>query len=340
MKRFTDTEKWAGWVRGLPPEWKLFWVYLCDNCDNAGVWKLDMPLASFCCGLPLDLAQAPAALLERLEIIDEGQRLFVPSFIPFQYGKLSPDCPAHKHVFRLLEKHGLMANGDGALPDHGARDLASSWNAARAARGFGPDETAAGDGPGTQAAEAAHAEGHSWPILHRCIDRHWLTFDIECRSYPVSLANFFGQGRYKAYLADDWTPPKSHQPAAAAPELARSHSPKRPAAKPRPPLPQSLSTDTERWSAVLTAFKASMEPDEFMAWLPCLTYLGHHGETLYLRASSCFHASWTRRNHEDAILAAYAVDGVARLDVRVDEIPDEEESEPQTQDTNEATPSR
>jgi len=41
-KRLTATEKWNDpWFCGLNIEDKLFWIYLCDNCDHAGIYKWD-----------------------------------------------------------------------------------------------------------------------------------------------------------------------------------------------------------------------------------------------------------------------------------------------------------
>ena len=46
-KRFTDTEKWKkGFVRNLPPAYKLLWLYMLDDCDNAGVWQVEVEVAS------------------------------------------------------------------------------------------------------------------------------------------------------------------------------------------------------------------------------------------------------------------------------------------------------
>ena len=47
-KRFTDTEKWKDpWFCALTEKEKLFWVYIVDNCDHAGIWRVNWPLVQF-----------------------------------------------------------------------------------------------------------------------------------------------------------------------------------------------------------------------------------------------------------------------------------------------------
>jgi len=54
-KRFTASDKWEDeWFRQLPETSKLFWLFLLDRCDIAGVWKTDYGLASFCIGKTID----------------------------------------------------------------------------------------------------------------------------------------------------------------------------------------------------------------------------------------------------------------------------------------------
>lgn len=110
MKRFTETLKWADpWFRRLSGEAKMLWFYLIDHCDNIGLVELDLELASADCGLKLELKHL-FELGERVQEIDGG-KVFLPKFIPFQYGKLSPSCPAHKRVLEAVEVHGLEKKG-------------------------------------------------------------------------------------------------------------------------------------------------------------------------------------------------------------------------------------
>ncbi|MFA5135562.1 MAG: hypothetical protein WC505_07300 [Patescibacteria group bacterium] len=113
MKRFTETAKWnSSWFRKLSPEFKCFWQYICDTCDAAGVWDVDIALAEFVIGCHLDGAldafnSSPAE--QRIFVFDGGTKWLITKFIRFQYGSLSNDCKPHKKVIKLIEKHGVEA---------------------------------------------------------------------------------------------------------------------------------------------------------------------------------------------------------------------------------------
>lgn len=107
--RFTDTDKWRdGWFRRLPSRHKMLWLYLCDTCDNAGVWEVDQELATFEMGQPIDLADALACMGDRILPIDDGRKWWLQKFITFQHPTgLTKSVSPHKNVIRLLERHGL-----------------------------------------------------------------------------------------------------------------------------------------------------------------------------------------------------------------------------------------
>jgi len=106
-KRFTETAKWDDpWFRGLPPEMKLAWGYLCDKCDAAGAIELDTPLAEFQIGAEVDWDRFVEASGGRVERLENG-RLWLTKFVDFQYGKLSESCPPHRPAIQSLKKHRL-----------------------------------------------------------------------------------------------------------------------------------------------------------------------------------------------------------------------------------------
>jgi hypothetical protein len=107
-KRFTEANKWADpWFRKLPIEYKTLWQYLCDKCDNAGVWKKDIELAEFYIGAQLTEKAALEYFnngKERIKLLDSGLWLLT-DFVSFQYGELSMGCPPHKQILSLIEKY-------------------------------------------------------------------------------------------------------------------------------------------------------------------------------------------------------------------------------------------
>ncbi len=110
-KRFTETEKWKKrkW-REYPPIIKLFWLYLCDNCDPGGIWPPDMELAEFQIGDRIDMKVVQQHLSDRLHVMPDG-KWFLRDFVSFQKGvdikNLNPQNSAHVGVMRCLEKYTL-----------------------------------------------------------------------------------------------------------------------------------------------------------------------------------------------------------------------------------------
>lgn len=106
MKRFTDTSKWSDpWFMELSVVAKLLWFYLLDNCDNAGVINFNSKLAAVQIGEPVK-EQHFSELKDRVQSLECG-KLWIPKFIAFQYGVLSPECRPHAAVLELVERHRL-----------------------------------------------------------------------------------------------------------------------------------------------------------------------------------------------------------------------------------------
>jgi hypothetical protein len=111
-KRFTDIHIWADvWYRKMTPAMKLLWKYICDNCDDAGIWKVDLELAAFCIGVPLAEEEIQTAFFDpirpRVEQICDG-KWWVIKFCEFQYDRLSDKCPPQTKAFRSLVEHDLL----------------------------------------------------------------------------------------------------------------------------------------------------------------------------------------------------------------------------------------
>lgn len=118
-KRFTDTGKWDKQsFADLPVKLKLVWVYLCDRCDHAGVWDINMSLLSFQTGIKMSIEELASGFGVWVEV--RGTKLLLTNFIEFQYGTLNPDNRVHQSVLSRLEK--LAPSKDLTSPLHGAKD--------------------------------------------------------------------------------------------------------------------------------------------------------------------------------------------------------------------------
>ena len=105
-KRFTASDKWKKvWFRKLPVEYKMFWIYLLDQCDYAGIWDVDFESASFLIGKEINSDKATEFLKSQIHIFKNGNKWFVLDFISFQYGNLHRKSNTHKSVLSLLEKY-------------------------------------------------------------------------------------------------------------------------------------------------------------------------------------------------------------------------------------------
>ena len=115
-KRFTDTDKWKKrWFRCLRNDFKVFWIYVLDQCNHAGIWEVDFELAWFYCK---DVArrgmsytrwkkEIQEVFYKQYQEIDDGKRWFIKDFIEFQYNTLSESCKPHIAVINTLNKYNI-----------------------------------------------------------------------------------------------------------------------------------------------------------------------------------------------------------------------------------------
>ncbi|HEY9874611.1 MAG TPA: hypothetical protein V6D12_14320 [Candidatus Obscuribacterales bacterium] len=119
-KRFTDTDKWKKkWFRSLSNDQKVFWQFILDNCNHAGIWDVDFEYASIFCG-PLNEKEIREVFIKQYRELDGGKRWLIADFNDFQYGELNPNNNAHKSVLNILEKAG--AHEPLKSPSGGAKD--------------------------------------------------------------------------------------------------------------------------------------------------------------------------------------------------------------------------
>lgn len=106
-KRFTDSDKWKNpWFRELDETYRWLWLYILDNCDAAGIWRIDFRLASYCIGKKINTREVEDYFENKIVLIDHD-KWFIPSFIEFQYGTLKEESRPHLSVIKILQKNGI-----------------------------------------------------------------------------------------------------------------------------------------------------------------------------------------------------------------------------------------
>lgn len=125
-KRFIDTAIFSkGLVRGLQGANKLLWIYLITHCDHSGIWDVFPDEAELKTGFKYDWDDVQVCFGEKIVIIDDGKKWFIPGFIEFQYNsmELNPANKTHNSVLRTLSKYNLTdQNKVLTSPLQGAKD--------------------------------------------------------------------------------------------------------------------------------------------------------------------------------------------------------------------------
>lgn len=129
-KRFTDTDLWKNqrWFRKLNPIFKLGFCYIKDQCNHAGIWKIDCSdLIEDLCIEEFDISKFVDAVnvefdkisgkkinKERVRVLEKNL-LWITGFIQFQYhgkdGKVNPDGAPARTALTLLEGLGTLSEG-------------------------------------------------------------------------------------------------------------------------------------------------------------------------------------------------------------------------------------
>lgn len=113
-------------LRGLQGAYKTLFIYYITECDHAGIWnKLDMDIASMLIGEKFTIEGIEDAFGD--ELIDLGDKWFMPSFVEYQYGTLNPENRAHNSVIKILLKNNIdienLKNKPHISPLQGAKDM-------------------------------------------------------------------------------------------------------------------------------------------------------------------------------------------------------------------------
>lgn len=138
-KRFTDTGKWAKEsFSELSLKMKLVWIYLCDNCNHAGIWDINLKLISFQIGEEIGIEDLKNGLKDKI-IFLENKKIFIPTFVDFQYGELNDANRAHKSVIDILKKEGAFEGLNRSLQGRKDKEKDKDKDNKGGVGGNGPD---------------------------------------------------------------------------------------------------------------------------------------------------------------------------------------------------------
>lgn len=116
-KRFIDTEIFKKkWIRDLPTEYKLLYIYILTDCNHWGVWEVDLEVAAIRLRCP-EIQNAGQKILEKFgPQIDayREDRWWIVEFCDFQYGPLKETNRMHLSVIEGLKKENLYKKYVGA----------------------------------------------------------------------------------------------------------------------------------------------------------------------------------------------------------------------------------
>lgn len=110
-KRFHATEIWdEDWFIELPKDYKLFWFYLKDKCDQAGFFRINVLLFNSTHQVNIDIETAFELFnkgKKRLRKVN-GSMWLVEDFFKFQYGqKFNDKNVVHLGIEKIYTNHGV-----------------------------------------------------------------------------------------------------------------------------------------------------------------------------------------------------------------------------------------
>lgn len=105
-KRFTETDKWKdpSFLKMKPTE-KLVWLYIMDNCNNAGFMEWDVDICAMFTGMKSEhVLGAYEGLKRGFKGAKDSSWIYIPEFLKLQKNlPLNPENNAHKQIISIVE---------------------------------------------------------------------------------------------------------------------------------------------------------------------------------------------------------------------------------------------
>jgi hypothetical protein len=105
MNRFTDCEKWRdSWFVDLTPHAKLLFIYIVENCNNAGIYEINKKLLPIYLGITTEELKSVITELNKSYLkSSDGKLIWIKNFLKHQKKlPLNENNKAHKQIINIL----------------------------------------------------------------------------------------------------------------------------------------------------------------------------------------------------------------------------------------------
>lgn len=104
--RLTDADKWKDvWFSNLTPYAKLLFIYLTENCNNAGVYEINKKFILFYTGLNEEQLKTSIQEITKTYIkSNDGNRIWIRNYLKYQKKlPLNVNNNNHKQIIMILQ---------------------------------------------------------------------------------------------------------------------------------------------------------------------------------------------------------------------------------------------
>ena len=109
MIRLTDTDKWKTWLIHLPPEYRLLWLYINDECNTAGIYTVSEPLIRAYVGDGIEIEKALEYFGKRIFPFNNGNKWLITTFLFEQEkGVLNWNHNRQHSIILTLAREGIL----------------------------------------------------------------------------------------------------------------------------------------------------------------------------------------------------------------------------------------
>jgi len=106
--RLTNVDKWTDvWFSNLSPHAKLLFIFLCENCDNAGIYETNKKFMLFYLGFSEEELRMAIGEIQRIYVkSNDGMRIWIKNYLKHQKKlPLNEHNNNHKQILVLLKEN-------------------------------------------------------------------------------------------------------------------------------------------------------------------------------------------------------------------------------------------